>query len=107
MISSLGFTFVILPCIAACAMAALIRDWRLAAAAFFGGLSLIFAAPFVPLGYGLIGLPVFTGVAIGGLVTTATLLRRPVLDIWGRMLPALMVCFTITFFYLLFATRGA
>ena len=106
MISSVAFTFVMLPCIAAASIAALLRDWRLAAAALFGGAALIFAAP-VFGGYGLLVLPVAVGVALGALVTAISLWRDPDLDLWGRALRALIVSFVATFLNLITFAGGA
>lgn len=106
MISSVAFTFVMLPCIAAVAVAALLRDWRLAAAVLFGALALAFAAPVLG-GYGLLLLPVAIGVALGALVTAISLWRDPDLDLWGRMLRALILGFAATFLNLLTFANGA
>lgn len=107
MISGLTFTFVLLPCIAAVAVSAVVRDWRLAAAAICGGLACAFLAPALPGALGLLGLPVFIGIALGGLGMIIALPRRPTLDVWGRMLTALAVAFAATFFNLLLSTSGA
>lgn len=107
MISALGFTFVILPCIGAVVVAALVRDWRLAAAALCGSLALAFIAPFLPAGLGLLGLPLFMGAALGGLSMVIALLRSPDTDLWGRMITALITAFIASYLNLLFSTNGA
>ena len=106
MISSVAFTFVILPCMAAVGLAALVRDWRLAAAGFFGGLGLAFIAPALG-GYGILVLPVAIGIALGALITAISLWRDPDLDLWGRMLRALLVAFIATFVNLITFAGGA
>ncbi len=106
MISSLAFTFVILPCIGAVAIAAAVKDWRLAAAALCGALALIFIAPSIGGGLLLFGLPVFAGVALGALALLIGLPRRPDMDIWGRMLTALAVAFFASFLNLLLIGAG-
>ncbi|MEL6959448.1 MAG: hypothetical protein AAGL89_10900 [Pseudomonadota bacterium] len=106
MLSGLTFTFVILPCIAAVAISAVLRDWRLAAAAICGGLALAFIAPGLPGGLGLLGLPIFVGIALGGLAMVLALPRRPDMDVWGRMLTALIVAFAVTFLNLLLTANG-
>ena len=106
MISGLAFTFVILPCMGAVAVAALIRDWRLAVAAICGGLALALVAPMLPAPLGLLGLPLFVGVALGGLAMVLALPRRPTMDLWGRMLTALAVAFFTTFANLLLSVNG-
>ncbi len=105
MISGVAFTFVILPCFAAVVMAVL-KDWRLAAAAFFGSLALAFVAP--ALGsIGLLFLPLAVGAALGALVTAISLWRDPELDLWGRMLRALIVSFAASFINLITFANGA
>ncbi|WP_296416779.1 hypothetical protein [Pseudooctadecabacter sp.] len=106
MISGLTFTFVLLPCIGACVLAALVRHWQLAAAGLAGGLGFAFLAPTLPGAIGLIGLPLFIGVALGGLAMVIALPRRPTMDIWGRMLTALAVAFTASFLNLLLNVNG-
>jgi len=106
MISSLAFTFVILPCIGAVAIACVLRDWRLAAAALCGALALAFVAPALPPSFGLLGLPVFIGVALGALAMVIALPRRPDMDLWGRMLTALAVAFFASFLNLLLLGNG-
>jgi len=107
MISSLAFTFVILPCIGAVAIATLLRDWRLAAAALCGALGLAFLSPSLPHVVGLLGLPVFIGMALGALAMVIALPRKPEMDIWGRMLTALAVAFFASFLNLLLLGNGA
>jgi hypothetical protein len=106
MISGVAFTFVLLPCIAAVAAAAILRDWRLAAAVLFGGLALAFIAPVLG-GYGLLVLPVAVGVALGALVTAISLWRDPDVDMWARMLRALIVSFAASFLNLITFANGA
>ena len=106
MISGVAFTFVMLPCIGAVGAAALLRDWRLAAAALFGALALAFIAPSLG-GYGLLLSPVAIGAALGALVTAISLWRDPDLDTWGRMLRALILSFAATFLNLLTFANGA
>lgn len=107
MINDFAFTFVIVPCIAACTVAAIIRDWRLAAAALCGALGLTLIAPALPPAIAYLGLPVFVGIALGALAVMVALLRRPSHDIWGRMLPALIFTFAVTFAHLLYFANGA
>ena len=106
MISSVAFTFVILPCMAAVGFAALVRDWRLAAAGFFGALGLAFITPAMG-GYAVLLLPVAIGLALGALITAISLWRDPDLDLWGRMLRALLVAFIATFVNLITFAGGA
>jgi len=106
MISGLTFTFVLLPCIGAVILAAIVTHWHLAAAGLAGGLAFAFLAPSLPGGLGLLGLPFFVGVALGGLAMVLALPRRPTMDIWGRMLTALAVAFAATFLNLLLNVNG-
>lgn len=107
MISGLGFTFVILPCIGAVAIAALLKDWRLAAAAVCGSLGAIFIAPYAPDGIRLIASPVLFGMAIGAAAVMIRLWLRPSADIWSRMIWAIVVTAVITFTPLLMLLNGA
>lgn len=99
-------TFVILPCIAACSLAAIIRDWRLAAAALFGALGMVFARAALPVGVATFTLPVVFGVVLGATATVAALLWRPTLDVWGRMLAALALTFVVSVGHLLILLTG-
>lgn len=107
MISGLAFTFVLLPCMAAVAVAAVVRDWRLAAAALCGGLGVAFLAPTLGAPIGLIAMPIGIGAALGALVMVITLLRDPDCDIWSRMLRAIITAFIASFAHLLTFTSGA
>jgi len=99
MISGIAMTFVILPCCGAVGMAAVLRDWRLAAAAFCGALGLMFVAPVLPAIVRLIGLPIVAGATMGAATATVGLWFRPSVDIWSRMIWALVataaVCFSL------------
>lgn len=106
MISGVAFTFVILPCIAAVCVAALVRDWRLAAAVAAGALALAFGAPLLG-GVGLMLLPLAIGAALGALVTAISLYRARDVDLWARMLRALLVTFIATFLNLITFAGGA
>lgn len=106
MMSSLAFTFVVLPCIGAVAMAALLRDWRLAMAALCGALALALLAPAIG-GYGLLVMPLAVGAALGALVTAISLYRSPDVDLWGRMLRGLTVAFVASFLNLITFAGGA
>ncbi|SLN56015.1 hypothetical protein [Pseudooctadecabacter jejudonensis] len=106
MISGIAFTFVVLPCLGAVVLAAIVRHWALAAAAMCGGLAFAFLAPSLPGAVGLLGLPFFVGVALGGLAMVLALPRRPDMDLWGRMLTALTVAFAATFLNLLLNANG-
>ena len=105
MISSVAFTFVILPCMAAVTVAAVVRDWRLAAAALSGALGLAFIAPMFGAP-GLILLPIAVGAALGALVTAISLYRRDDVDLWTRMLRALLVAFVASFLNLITFAGG-
>lgn len=107
MISSTAFVFVILPCFGAVLAGAVLFDWRLAAAALCGALGLMFALPalFAPLA--TLALPLVVGVALGALVVLLSLLRRPTLDLWSRMIRALLTAFAASFLNLLTVSAGA
>lgn len=107
MISSAGFVFVILPCIGAVIAGAILFDWRLAAAALCGALGVVFALPVLAPVAATFTLPVMAGVALGALATLVALWRRPSLDVWGRMICALLVAFIASFFNLLTVSPGA
>ncbi|MDC1381575.1 hypothetical protein N8315_09195 [Octadecabacter sp.] len=107
MISSLGFTFVVIPCIGATAMAALLWDWRLVAAAAFGALGVIALGPMLPEAARLITLPALMGVVIGASALAPRLWMRPTSDIWSRMLWALVPTFALTFLFLITNSSGA
>lgn len=104
MISSLGFTFVVIPCIGATAMAALLWDWRLVAAAALGVIAL---GPMLPETARLITLPALMGVVIGASALAPRLWTRPTSDIWSRMLWALVPTFALTFLFLITNSSGA
>lgn len=107
MIGGLSFTFVVIPCLAAVAISALLRDWRLALAALSGALGLAFLTPYTPGGIGLIVLPALIGVILGALAMAIALPRNPGMDLWSRMLTALAVTFSATFLNLLLSTNGS
>ena len=104
--NDLALRFVILPCAAACIIAALVFDWRLGAAAFFGALGLLFARASLPVGISYLSVPVFLGVALGAAAATVALLLRPSLDVWGRLIAALVFTAAISFAHLLYAMAG-
>jgi len=104
--SEFAVTFVILPCVAACILAVVIRDWRLAAAALCGALALVFIRDVMPVGVGIFVLPVIFGFALGAAALIVALLWRPTLDIWGRMLAALGLTFFVSVSQLLIITTG-
>ncbi|MCF2871021.1 hypothetical protein L0664_08080 [Octadecabacter sp. G9-8] len=99
--SGVSVAFVLIPCIAAVITAAVISDWRLAAAAFFGAVGMLFLAPTLPDGVRVFGSPVFSGVAIGAATLVAQLLWRPTVSTWSRMTAAMMVTFAVTFGHLI------
>lgn len=105
--SDMAFVFVILPCIAAILAGALLFDWRLAVAALCGALGMVLLAPSLPPQFGYVGLPVFAGIALGALAVAVGLWRRPSLDIWARMICALLVAFFATFLNLITFSTGA
>lgn len=107
MISSIAFVFVILPCAGAVLAGALLFDWRLAAAALCGALAMIFALPVLAATVGTIALPFVAGVALGALAVLVSLWRRPSLDVWSRMIRALLTAFVASFFNLITVSSGA
>ncbi|MBT8411453.1 MAG: hypothetical protein KJP02_06625 [Octadecabacter sp.] len=107
MISNTAFVFVVLPCIGAVLAGALLFDWRLAAAALCGALAVMFALPALSATAATLALPVLVGVALGALVVLISLLRRPSLDVWSRMIRALLVAFAASFLNLLTVSPGA
>jgi hypothetical protein len=107
MISNITFTFVLMPCIGAVVMAALLHDWRLVVAAGFGALGVIALGRYIPDPVRLISLPLVTGVIIGAMFLAPRLMIRPTSDIWSRMLWAIIPTFVITFLFLLMNTNGA
>ncbi len=106
MISSIGFAFVIMPCIGAVVMAALLWDWRLVAAAACGALCVLLLGQYLPEPVRLIALPLIMGVIIGSAFLIPRLATRPSIDIWSRMLWALIPTFLITFLFLIINTSG-
>ena len=107
MISSIGFAFVILPCLGATVMAALLHDWRLVAAAAFGALGLLALSSYMSDPVRLITLPIIMGVVIGATFLVPRLAMRPTSDIWSRMLWAIVPTFIITFLFLIINVNGA
>ena len=107
MISSTAFVFVILPCIAAVAVAAPVRDWRLAAAALCGALGLAFVLPTIAATLAAVAFPLAIGAALGSLAVLVGLLRRPTMGVWARMSAALLVAFVATFLNLITFAGGA
>ncbi|SMX43700.1 hypothetical protein [Octadecabacter ascidiaceicola] len=105
--NGLGLGFVIMPCIGATIMAALLWDWRLVVAAAFGGLGIIALGEYLPEALRVISLPIVVGVVIGAVSLTPRLFTRPSIDIWSRMLWALVPTFVISFLFLLINTSGA
>jgi len=106
MISGVAFAFVVTPCIGATVMAALLRDWRLVAAAAFGSLGVLALAEFLPEPVRLISLPLIMGVIIGAVFLVPRLAMRPTSDIWSRMLWAIVPTFLVTFLFLLINMSG-
>lgn len=106
MISSISFAFVLLPCIGACVMAALLWDWRLVAAAAFGALGVLALGSALPEAVRVISLPIMMGVLIGAAVLVPRLATRPSIDVWSRMLWAVVPTFLITFLFLIINTSG-
>lgn len=104
--NAFAVTFVILPCLAACVTAAIVRDWRLAAAALFGALGVIISRGALPVGAGTFALPVLFGIVLGAAGVVAALLWRPTLDVWGRMLAALGLTFIVSVGHLLIILTG-
>jgi hypothetical protein len=107
MISGLGVTFVVLPCLGATIMAALLWDWRLVAATAFGALGVIALGGALPEAVRLISLPIVMGVIIGAVFLAPRLAIRPTSDIWSRMLWAIVPTFAITFLFLIINVNGA
>lgn len=106
MISGLGVTFVLIPCIGAAVMGALLRDWRLVVAAAFGALGVIALGPSLPEAVRLISLPALMGVVIGASFLAPRLWFRPTSDIWSRMLWSMVPTFAITFLFLTLNANG-
>jgi len=106
-ISSVAMTFVVMPCIGACALAALVWDWRLVVAAAFGALGVFAIGPSLPEALRLISLPVLMGVVIGASILAPRLWFRPSSDIWSRMLWSMVPTFGITFLFMIFNASGA
>lgn len=106
MISGIGFAFVIMPCIGACILAVLVRDWRLGAAAAFGALGVLALAEFLSEPVRLIALPLIMGIVIGATFLIPRLAMRSDVDIWERLLWAMVPTFIITFLFLLINTSG-
>ena len=92
--SGFAFVFVGLPCLAAALAGALLRDWRLAAAAAAGATGLLFlvVGPITPW---------LSGLAVGALALVALLLLRPGAEIWTRLLTAVAAAFTVHYALLL------
>lgn len=104
--SGLGLAFVLLPCIGASVMAALLWDWRLVVAAAFGALGILALGGYMPEPLRVISLPIVIGVILGAVFLAPRLATRPSIDIWSRMLWAIVPTFFITFFFLLINTSG-
>jgi len=98
--SDLVFVFVILPCIGAVIAGAALWDWRLAAAAFFGALGLLFAAPIFPEPLRIMGGSTVSGVAVGALAVAVLLMLRQPVSIWTRMSIAMMTAFAVHYAHL-------
>ena len=92
--SGIAFTFIVIPCIAACATAWFIADWRLAGATSAGSLGVLFlpglTAMLPALAYVL---PVLLGTAIGSAVSGIAAYRSQDSSPWSRMLYALAITF--------------
>ena len=99
--SGLTIAFVLIPCIAAAITGAMISDWRLAAAAFFGALGFLFLAPSLPEAIRVFGSSAVTGIALGSATLIAMLLWRPTTSTWSRMTAAMLVTFAVTFGHLI------
>jgi len=104
--NGIGLAFVILPCLGATIMAALLWDWRLVAAAAFGALGILALGPYMPEAIRVISLPIVMGVIIGSIFLVPRLATRPTSDIWSRMLWAIVPTFLITFLFLIINTSG-
>lgn len=107
MISGVAFAFVLLPCIGACVLGALVSDWRLVAAAACGAFGLVAISPYMSEPVRLISLPGLMGVVLGASVLGPRLYFRPTSDIWSRMLWAVVPTFVITFLFLITNVNGA
>ena len=105
--NGLGLGFVVMPCLGATIMAALLWDWRLVTAAAFGGLGVLALGEYMPEALRVISLPIVMGIVIGAVFLVPRLATRPSIDIWSRMLWALVPTFLITFLFLLINTNGA
>ena len=112
MISGVAFTFVLLPCIVATAIAAVVRDSRVAIVCWIGAMALFALVTSTPGPVRLFGLPVVTGLALGLFFVHARLrlgltelANTP--DVWSRMLWALIPTFVVTFLFLLYVMNGA
>jgi hypothetical protein len=88
-------------------MAAVLRDWRLVAAAAFGALGILALGEFLPEPVRVISLPIIMGVVIGAVFLAPRLAIRPTSDIWSRMLWAIVPTFAITFIFLILNVNGA
>ncbi|MBU2994315.1 hypothetical protein Q4555_06930 [Octadecabacter sp. 1_MG-2023] len=99
--SGLTTAFVLIPCISASAVAVVLFDWRLAAAAACGALAFLFLAPHLPEVLRIYGSSVMSGVAICALALVALLLWRPSTSTWSRMSAALVATFTVTYGHLI------
>lgn len=101
MISGLAFTFVLLPCIAACVFATVLRDWRLVAAAVFGVFGFMALYQYMSEPVRLIIWPILFGVLASAIGLFPYVLWRPNSDVWGRMIAAVVPTFIITFMILI------
>ena len=104
--SGITVPYVVMPCIGAVVLGAMVRDWRLAAAALFGALAVLAANEYLPDPVRVFGLPVIMGIILGSVALVPYLAIRPVADVWGRMLCALIPTFVIGFLFLLISTSG-
>lgn len=105
--SGLTVAYVLIPCIGAVLLGAVIRDWRLAAAAACGALGLLVLRDALPETLRVFGPPVLVGVALGAIALVPYLVKRPTADVWGRMIAALIPTFLLSFLFLLLNTSGS
>jgi len=98
--SDLVFVFVLLPCVGAVVAGAVLWDWRLAAAAFFGALGLLFISPAFPEALRVMGGSVVSGVAVGSLALAILLYLRQPVSVWTRMSTSMIAAFVLHYAHL-------
>ncbi|MEX5727424.1 hypothetical protein Ga0609869_000777 [Rhodovulum iodosum] len=95
--------FVVLPCVAACAVGWAVRHWLLAAATAAGAVGLLYIVAGQGPALVRYGVPLVTGAGLAGLALLPVLALKPLAGPVFRIVPCAAIAFAAHFLFLQYA----